>query len=565
MFKISVAGGQMDLFDNIYHHVGNKKSAVLVDEKGWHNIFFKRVTSQIDEAVFRPLFSEKMGRNNSSIRKLLAMMILKEGNNWTDEQLFEETSFNIKVMLALGQSNLKEALPVPSTYYKFRSRVVAYDAEHGTDLLGDFFVSHAQGITKTFSIKGDKVRMDSKLFSSNIAKSTRLQLIVKSLRKWLKQNKGQELVILSDSSQEVLTRIAKYHAENFTFRMTKTEEKEWLKKCGLVIKEIVDKKGDNTGLLARILSEQYEIVDVPSKKAKDTKKEKVKLKDAAKIDGKTMQSPHDPEATYRHKKNGKQSQRVRGYASNITETCSKDNDFNIITSVQTETVTHSDDQFFQQAIETSRATLGQEIKEAITDGAYHSPDNIAYAKGKDNPAPFTFYTQAIQGKSGNFDYEWLSEGELEVTDKCTGKTYLATKTNSGKYRIKSQKGYRYILPKTIENYFIRKKIEKNKDYITTIRANVESTIHQVFHTLNGQKSKYRGHKKNHFYAVLRSLWTNFRRMAKYIEENLLKAIIFAFFALKWLLASHSAWWQNFLIQNKFFKNRPNKIWYSFYA
>jgi len=120
-----------------------------------------------------------------------------------------------------------EALPVPSTYYKFRSRVVAYDAEHGTNLLGIFFVSHAQGITKTFSIKGDKVRMDSKLFSSNIAKSTRLPLIVKSLRKWLKQNKGQELVILSDSSQEVLARIAKYHAENFTFRMTKTEEKVW--------------------------------------------------------------------------------------------------------------------------------------------------------------------------------------------------------------------------------------------------------------------------------------------------------------------------------------------------
>ncbi len=51
MFKVSVAGGQMDIFDNIYHHVGNKKSAILADEKGWHNIFFKHITSQIDEAV----------------------------------------------------------------------------------------------------------------------------------------------------------------------------------------------------------------------------------------------------------------------------------------------------------------------------------------------------------------------------------------------------------------------------------------------------------------------------------------------------------------------------------
>ncbi len=286
MFKINVAGGQKDLFDNIYHQVGNKKSAVLVDEKGWHNIFFKNVTSQIDETVFRSLFSERMGRSNSPIRQLLAMMVLKEANGWTDERLFEEVNYNIKVMLALGQSNLKEALPTPSTYYKFRSRVVAYDAEHGTDLLGDFFDAHTKWVIKTFSIKGNKVRMDSKLFSSNIAKSTRLQLIVKSLRKWLKQNKELDLTTLSNASQEVLARIAKYHAERFTFRMKKKEEEEWLEKCGLVIKEIVDKNEDDTGLLAQILSEQYEIVDVSSKKAKDTKKVKVELKEVAKIDGK---------------------------------------------------------------------------------------------------------------------------------------------------------------------------------------------------------------------------------------------------------------------------------------
>lgn len=551
MFKRSIAGGQSDLFNSIYHQVGAKKSAELEDLKGWHNIFFKYVTNQIDESIFSPLFSKNMGRSNSSIRQLLSMMILKEGNNWTDEQLFEEVGFNIKVMLALGQSNFKDAAPSPSTYYKFRSRVVAYDAEHGTDLFGDFFVSHAQGIAKSFGIKGQKVRMDSKLFSSNIAKSTRLQLIVKSLRNWLKQKSEQELTVLSKASQEVLARVAKHHAERFTFRMAKKEEKEWLEKCGLVIKEIVDKQDDDTGLLARILSEQYKIIEVPSEKTEDTKEEKIELKDAAEISGNTIQSPHDLEATYRRKQNGNLVQSVRGYASNITETCSEDNDFNIITSVQTESATHSDDQFFQQAIETSQVVLGDEkIEEAATDGSYHSPANVAYAKGKNGTAPFTFYTQAIQGTDGNFDYEWLEGKELKVTDKRTGKTYLATKTSNGKYRIKLPKGYHYILPKTIENYFLRKEIEKNKVYITTIRANVEGTIHQVFHTLNGRKSKYRGLKKNHFYVILRSIWANFRRLAKYVGKTLLKALIIAFFALKWLQAHHSAWWRNFRIQSK---------------
>ena len=563
MFKRNDPGGQLDIFDNVYHQVSPKIRAKLEDPKGWHNIFFRQVLCRISEPIFGVLFSAKKGRNNAPVNVLVAMMILKEGNNWTDEQLFDEVNSNIKVRLALGLNNWKEDVPCPSTYYNFRKRIVEYDEEHGTDLLGESFKQLAQYIAKAFSIKGSKVRMDSKLFSSNIAKSTRLQLIVKSLRKWLRENGGEDVKDLSETSQQVLARVAKYQAERFTFRMTKDEEKEWLVKFGLVIKEIVDRDKDSTGLLTRILAEQYNIVEKPPKDSKEAEAEQVEgeerleLKSREEIDGKTLQSPYDPEATYRRKENGAIVQTVRGYTTNVTETCTPGNPFNIITSVQTETATYSDDKFFQQAVETSREVLDGEIEEVITDGGYHSTENVAYAEGGKDTDSFVFHTQAIPGPDGYFDYQWVG-GKLKVTDKRTGKSYIATKTDKGKYRIKISGQYRYILPKTITNYFRRKEIEENKHYITSTRANVESTIHQVFHTLNGKKSKYRGKKKNHFYAVLRSFWANFKRMAKYIENAPKEALNAALFALnigiKWLLTLFRCWWRELRLQTETFQN-----------
>ena len=95
-----------------------------------------------------------------------------------------------------------------------------------------------------------------------------------------------------------------------------------------------------------------------------------------------MQSPHDQDAAYRLKINGQKKQRVRGFASNITETCDKENELQIITSVQTEKVTHSDTAFFQQAIENTEKIVGQ-IEEVTTDGAYNSPANKDYIEDRE--------------------------------------------------------------------------------------------------------------------------------------------------------------------------------------
>ena len=66
------------------------------DPKAWQNQFYELVTSNIDEDVFKPLFKDgNMGRSNASISQLVAIMVMKEGNRCSDEQMFEAAMFQI--------------------------------------------------------------------------------------------------------------------------------------------------------------------------------------------------------------------------------------------------------------------------------------------------------------------------------------------------------------------------------------------------------------------------------------------------------------------------------------
>jgi len=51
------------------------------------------------------------------IKVLFGMMVLKEGQGWSDAQLFDQCRFNLQVMRSLGMFNSDDDVPVESTYY----------------------------------------------------------------------------------------------------------------------------------------------------------------------------------------------------------------------------------------------------------------------------------------------------------------------------------------------------------------------------------------------------------------------------------------------------------------
>lgn len=543
MFTKSNPHKQIELFGGVSQSLPEKKQKILADPKEWHNIFYTEVTSKIDETIFGPLYHATQGRPNASIRVLIGMLILKEGHGWTDEQLFDQCRFNLRVMLALGLANMKEDVPVESTYYDFKSKVESYAKQHEENIIEKSFRQITQDQIKRYKVLANHIRMDSKLIQSNIQRCTRLQLIIQTVRTfYMGLDDPQKKRIVKKYDREFLDDLSGRTATNHTYRMTNEEKEKWLNKLGHTIKKLLNiylnQGADHYEVLKQLYEEQYE------EKSKD-----IDPKDRSEIGSDSIQSPHDVDAQYRKKGHGQDEQKVTGYVANITETC-HENQINLITDVQLAGATRPDNEFMCAAVEKTEQ-LGQErVQHIWTDGAFDSIDNRL--KFNDSSwAAKRWHLPKTKGGKVTYSFEGLSDGSIQVTDLKTGQKALAELDKKGRYRVKLKRGksdYRYFEKQTVESYLILNKVRIEDKPGFNKRPNVESTIHQVFCKLDGRKTRYRGLIRHEIYVLSRCLWTNYQRIkAKqyldFAENHLLSLGTSLLHTLKGIFTAEIQVWQ----------------------
>jgi len=510
MFKKTVPS-QGDLFGNILGQLGSRKQKLLSDPKSWHNIFYQSVYLQIDESPYSVLYASRMGRPNASVSKLISMMILKEGHGWSDEQLFERCRFDLKILLALGISNLNEI-------------------SEKVDLLKDTFAHITASQVSALEIGGKKIRMDSKLINSNIATSSRLHLIVECLRKFITKHIIEtESLSLANDMQELLASLQDKTTSNILYSLNGKKKKEILLALGGLIKQLLEiTKGSSEPsyqLLLRLYNEQYEERssedenpeqgDSKDKRSDDTPQ----LKESQDIPSSSLQSIHDPQAAYRSKGQGISKQKVAGYHSNITESCDPEDEVNLILDVEVVPANISEDTFLNSSIQSSETILQQahksqqpQIEECITDGGYDSVEN----RKQRLEGQGTWRMAKTKGGKRIYNIENIENGNYSVVhistqQQCT----IEYKEELTKYIIHNPCGTkRYMTTEQIENYINRQKIESNSNQESyNLRANVESTIHQTFHRLKkNNKMVYRGLIKCQWYVIARALWVNMTRI-----------------------------------------------------
>lgn len=357
MFKKSIAP-QIDMFKDVSVHLSERKMAMLEDPCSWQNVFYREVTMRVDESVFEPLFS-KGGRPNASLRILLSMMVLKEGNGWSDKQLFGSCRFDLRCMKALGLHHIDDDIPVESTYYKFRQLLAEHDHAHGQNLVGEAFRTAVGEQIKAYDIKGDKIRMDSKLMQSNIAKAGRLELILETIRVSVMDLNLDELSdTLSKEDIALLASLKFKTVSNITYPLNTPGKNGLLIRVGHIIKTLLPYCSQD-GLLHRLYREQYKESEAENQDGQDSKAstDKVVLRDSKEIPSDSLQSVHDPEAAYRCKGQGNGQQKISGYHTNLTETCSQENPFELVTDVRTVAANICEDAFLQAAIEGSNDVL----------------------------------------------------------------------------------------------------------------------------------------------------------------------------------------------------------------
>lgn len=502
MFRKSEVSQQEDFFGSFDFNFSSRKGRELNNPNSWWDLFYKYVTCKIDEALFAGLYSESMGRPNAPIRLLVAMMILKEGFGWSDGKLFEECNFNILVMKALGLSGLNDTIPSESTYYEFKQSLYRHQVEKGADLIIQCFQRLTEAQAKLFGVSGDKIRMDSKLIGSNIADCSRLRLIVSCLLVFWNSLSKSAQSRLTKEKRAFIAQLLKKKPQQLVYRLSNEEKKQLLEELGGFLSELMtlysSSDSEKILLIERILNEQY-VMD----------ENNVSLKKGAEIDANSLQSPYDPDAAYRTKRD----ESVQGYSVNVTETCNAEG-LNLISDIQVEPATQSDNGFVQSAIENTETVVGK-VNEVSMDGAYNDVSNAEYAEEHDKTLLFT----GIQGAKGRSTFLVSENGQVVVIDGKEGEVYVAENYKEGKFKFKENAGKtRYFTQKDIDSCSRRLQVEQMPEETKNRRNNVEATIFQLTYFTRNNKTRYRGKTKHQFWANCRAMWNNLVRIANHLGE-----------------------------------------------
>ena len=328
-------------------------------EKSWSGTFRREVFSRLDEQPFAVLYSRQGSRPNVPVNVLVGLEILKAGFGWTDEEMYHEFLLNLQVRYALGYENLGDGYFAIRTVYNFRDALSRHMQDAGENLLDGAFSQVTDEQLEAFALQTNKLRMDSTQIASDIRQYSRLQLLVEVLQR------VQRMLGVDDQARYGLL-LAPYcqgKSSHYVYRLQSSEYDSHLTHIGVLMQQFVADLATDYGaaesyqMLVRVFGEHFVITD-----------DAVQLLPAQEISAASLQSPDDPEATFRTK-NGAS---YRGYVANVTETCHPDNDFQLVVKTQTESNVTDDAAMLVEAIpELAERT---DVETLCTDGAYNGPD-----------------------------------------------------------------------------------------------------------------------------------------------------------------------------------------------
>ena len=476
-------------------------------ECSWAHTFYRTYFNRIDEQTFAVLYSGKKSRPNTPVNILVGFETLKSGFGWSDEELYDHFLFDMQTRYSLGLLDFDEGYFDIRTIYNFRNSLVEYENIYGINLIKKATEKITDEQIKQFKLKTGIQRMDSTLIQSNIRHMSRIQLLVEIIQRLHR--------ILSEYDKETynscFAAYIKDDSLHYCYRIKSDEVASRLEQIGKDLSFFVEKLDAYSGRTEyeqakRVFHEHFcfEENQLIIKKGKD-------------MGGNTLQSPDDPEATFR-RKNG---ENARGYVANITETCDPENDIQLITMASVEPNTTDD----QKLLETDIQELKErtDIEEVVTDAGYTGP----VAASALEAAQINQTATAIRGRKkqedsiglDDFQIHQTEDGAIDYLECPQGKKgQVKQARKEGRYSAAFESAFCQQCPfaakcpaKPLKKKALwivrfsdnevriamqRQKLKENKNAVN-IRASVENTIRCVIHPFGGHLCKMpaRGKKR----------------------------------------------------------------------
>ena len=496
----------------------------------WAETFYQELFCRIDETLFAPLYSEEASRPNTAVNVLMGLEILKSGYGWSDEELYEQACFNLQVRHALGLDDLSTEIFTLRTLYNFRRRVRECAEESGVNLIQQVFEQVTDEQLEVVKLATGWQRMDSTQVLSNLAKMTRLELLVAVL-----QAVHQQLPeSMKDHWAERWARYLEGRPHQVCCRIPPAEVEDHLVTIGQELRAVgavLAQRAPESEVLAlveRVLKEQYE-------RESD---EKVKLRPPGEIGADSLQSPHDPDATYRVKGGTTYS---GGYVVNVSETADPQNPVQLITDLQVEPNRTDDTTLLEQSLE-DQAARGVEVSRITADGGYTGPKSEA-ACGKHRVALRA--TRMRGGQSppehwGREEYTWEVEDDgMPVSVTCPQGCTMPLLPGRAKdrflarfdaercaacpfFKTTCRVEERKLLPPTL--YVTRRQIkvalrrQQLHPEDASIRAVVESTVRSLKRAFPGSKLPVRRLIRARMMLYPAAMMVNLRRLHRHFAR-----------------------------------------------
>ena len=465
--------------------------------------FYQLVFCNINEKDFSVLYSDNSSRPNAPVNSLVASIVLLYHNNWTTEKLFDHIDFDLLTRTALGLDTLDDTPFCPATFFNFQNRLLSHFVATGQNLIEAVFDSLKQYQLKTLRIKTNVQRSDSFMAMSNIRSYSRTQLLIEMLIRLHR--------VLSDEDKakfkELLSPYTKQSSGQYIYNLERgsiPHEQEKLAQLYHRLYQALKDSYQNIevfSIFERVYTEHFTIVD-----------EKITVKPGKELNGSTLQSPDDIDATY-HKK---RSEHYKGQSVNVTETANPDNELNLITDVAVCSNNTDDSEILNDRLET--------IVEK-------TPDL--------EELEITHVQTAVRGRKAEVAMEIEEVSEQQYTVKCPRQTVLSQKT---KKRYKAcfdiaickqcplssncpakEQGEKRTYYFDRSDYLLGK---RNRNIKTLpperrkLRPNVEATVKEFTKPFNHKgKLRIRGLFKTMMYAHGMAISINFGRVWRYIAEN----------------------------------------------
>lgn len=518
MFRKNTSHLQSSLF-GIESQLSEAKLKKLKKSKEYD--FYRLVFCQINEGDFSVLYSDTSSRPNAPVNSLVASIILMYRNNWTTEALFDRIDFDLLIRTALGLDTLDDTPFCPATFFNFQNRLLSHFVETGQNLIERVFDCLTQEQLKTLKIKTNIQRSDSFMAMSNIRSYSRTQLLIEMLIRLHR--------ILSDDDKkrfnDILSPYVKQTSGHYLYDLERQQiphEQEKLAQLYDTLYEALKgsyKEIEVFGIFERVYTEHFTVVD-----------EKITIKDSKELDGSTLQSPDDIDATYRKKR----TEHYKGQSVNVTETANPDNALELITDVTVRSNNTDDSAILNDRLEPI-VEKTPDLEELHTDGAYGSEANDK----KMEALEITHVQTAVRGRKADvaMEIEEVSEGDYTVT--CPKQTVHSQKT---KTRYKACFDSAICEPCPLNNHCPAKQQSDKRvtyfdrsDYLLgkrnrnikslpperqKLRPNVEATVKEFTKPFNHKgKLRVRGLFKTMVYAHAMAISINFGRVWRYLGEN----------------------------------------------